>query len=447
MCNGEGSTHNICYINEHRLMKRIILDAPSDQKTFNILDIGAGECRWAVAMAKYLNEQADLPDGINVNIISVTGGQYFGERIVRAERCTLYNLDTFKIEELAAKLIEEMFNWEYDLEISNWCFRHLADPAGTFVQAYNLLRPGKGLLLFDGFEFLYDDEKLNKHGANDIMTRMLLDTNAPFVTVHDNYLRSMNHFLLKRPDAAPCRLPMNYLEMITVQNAGSQIFSKTKVRFKRAAQEGDDELIYVPQEPHCKTDRRMSGDKKLHDWVKRNELFSSHACLWAPLKDRYNVKERPPLHQARNLDEVKSYLSAGHLIDESDFRGETPLHLAVKTLNWELFDLLLLKGANIRLYNSAMKTPLHEAAALDKEGRFIKRLLALGADVNATVMSDGFPINAAIQSQNLAGLEILLNAQAKLSKKHLKLLNDPAFSSLRERGLIPAYTEEYDIDD
>ena len=49
--------YNLCGVDEYALMKRIILEAPKEQKEFYALDIGAGNFQWGKGLAEYLNQQ------------------------------------------------------------------------------------------------------------------------------------------------------------------------------------------------------------------------------------------------------------------------------------------------------------------------------------------------------------------------------------------------------
>ena len=48
-------TYGIGGIKEHKLMRKIIREAPSGTKDFYALDIGAGDYQWGRGLAKYLN--------------------------------------------------------------------------------------------------------------------------------------------------------------------------------------------------------------------------------------------------------------------------------------------------------------------------------------------------------------------------------------------------------
>jgi hypothetical protein len=41
-----------------------------------------------------------------------------------------------------------------DLIVSRFSLRHMIDPIGTMLQAYDLLKPNTGLILTDDFSFL-----------------------------------------------------------------------------------------------------------------------------------------------------------------------------------------------------------------------------------------------------------------------------------------------------
>ena len=161
------SDYTILGVDEQVLMKRIIKEAPKEQKEFYVLDIGAGNFQWSKSLADYLDKQTDLPEDIKIHIIGVRGESYFGDRIVETNRCKIYNLGAFKVEELFEQFKKEGLNLQnnVDLAISSWCFRHLNDPVGTFAQTYDLLRPKSGIFLFDGFFYLTQQDNWGTDGA------------------------------------------------------------------------------------------------------------------------------------------------------------------------------------------------------------------------------------------------------------------------------------------
>jgi len=200
----------MCSIDEYALMKNVIQQAPTTQKDFYALDIGSGKFD---GLGSYIEKQTDLPKEITVHIIGIRDEKYLEDKIIETDRCKIYKLGTFKIEELFTHFKEQALDIEnkVDLIISRWCFRHLVDPVGTFSQAYNLLRPKSGFLLTDGFLFLQENDNVKTVNFNEKMIQLFLDTTAPFLLRVFNSGHSLNHFILKRPDETPCQLPMNYL--------------------------------------------------------------------------------------------------------------------------------------------------------------------------------------------------------------------------------------------
>jgi SAM-dependent methyltransferase len=425
------STYGMCGVNEHALMKKIIQQAPTDRKDFYVLDIGAGNFQWSKSMADFIDKQTDLPKDIKVHIIGVRGERYLGERVIETDRCKIYNLGAFKIEELVKQFEELGFDLENKIDFggSQWCFRHLADPVGTAAQVHKLLRKG-GFFFVDGFFFLRNDETMESMEDGNIqMTQLFLDMKAPFLTRYSNILYSLNHFMLRKPDDSPCRLPMNYLG-ISYPGDSWQIGSERVTRFRREPQVGDLEGFNLPSSYYD-----MYGDKKMHDWLKENELLLNPNSAWKPLQDKDRHLAIPPLHQAvqqENREKIEACLDRGDNINESDSMGNTPLHIAIQRKSYEFFTLLLSRGAQIELSSGGKGgTPLHEAAALDTEGNFMQALLDAGARVNAKVL-DETPLDRAIEEKNLKAVEMLIKAGAKISKSNCKDLKNSAFASLHD---------------
>jgi hypothetical protein len=273
------SKYEMGYLKEHALLKTIISQAPAGQKDFYILDIGAGDFQWGQSLAKFIEEQTDLPKDIKVHIISVRGEKYLGDRIIETDRCKIYNLGAFKVEELFAEFKKEGLDLEnkIDLCVSRWTFRHLVDPVGTFLQVYRLLR---GYFLFDGFCFVYGEEGARKSytNGNHQMTQLLSDTGTPFLTTSFNTGRSLNHFILQKPNLNPCQLPMSYKDVVEVDKGTYIIGSGCMTAFKREPQETDSAELCLPR-----YDTDYVGDKKLYDWLKTNELFNEPDTEWKPL--------------------------------------------------------------------------------------------------------------------------------------------------------------------
>lgn len=277
--------YRICKVDEHALMKKIIQQAPSTQKDFYVLDIGAGKFQWSKSLADYLEKQADISKDIKVHILGVRGEKYLGDRIVETALCKIYNLGAFKIEELFAKFKKQELDIEnkLDLIVSKWCFCHLVDPVGTLTQTYNLLRPKTGFLLMDGFMFLQEKDNLLTTDPNSRLIQLFSDITAPFLTQFHSTFSDLNHFILQRSDNIPCQLPMTYLD--AEQALGYQIQSERVTRFSRRAQKEDKEISSELSDYN-----NLYGNQILYDWLKVNELFLERST-WKPLQDIMSSKD------------------------------------------------------------------------------------------------------------------------------------------------------------
>jgi len=439
--NGDNN-YGICGVNEYRLMKKIIQQADGTQKEFYALDIGAGNFQWCEGLAKFLDQQTDLSSDIKVHIIGIRGENYLGAEVVDTDRCKIYRLGAFKVENLFEQFKTKNLDIEnkVDLAVSRWTLRHLVDPVGTSIQIINhCLRPLTSYFLLDGFFFLTENDRLNDETHNFLLTRLFLDTKAPFLTKFYAGTRSLNHFMFQKP-ATPCQIRMRYQDSVYAGGAW-QIGSNHVTQFQREPQETDQERFYLPSS--LPNDFNiLYGDKKIYEWLKKNNLLFEPSSTWHPLKDKDNALKIPALHKAildeENFDEIKILLENEKTdINESDSYGRTPLHLLIDITSFELFKLALDKGASLELENGKRRTPLHEAACFDKEGRFLTTLISRGAKVNGEYKKT--PLSCAIEAKNLKAIEILIREGAEISKKNFEDLENPEFFSLHEQGIIPPY--------
>lgn len=141
----------------------------SQQKTWVFMDLGAGNGAWGRTLASYLTRtfEKELASGAKAfHIISLSGDNgrlsadplreqslYNVKHVSKedtfnfsANGCQVYEWNYFKIENLM-QLIPSLKS-KVDAIFSFATFRHLADPLGTYAQAYMLLKP-QGLLITD----------------------------------------------------------------------------------------------------------------------------------------------------------------------------------------------------------------------------------------------------------------------------------------------------------
>ncbi|WP_010302649.1 methyltransferase domain-containing protein [Candidatus Odyssella thessalonicensis] len=142
----------------------------SQQKTWIFMDLGAGNGAWGRTLASYLTRtfEKELASGTKAfHIISLSGDMgclqagplreqpsLYNVKLVDEEAkinfsangCQVYEWSFFKIENLMQRV--PSLKSKVDAIFSFATFRHLADPLGTYAQAYMLLKP-QGLLITD----------------------------------------------------------------------------------------------------------------------------------------------------------------------------------------------------------------------------------------------------------------------------------------------------------
>lgn len=271
------SVYGLCKINEQLLLKTIIQNAPLKQRNFYVVDIGAGDFQWGKALANYINSDPDIRDDITVHVFNLRGESYFHKKLIETDRCKIYNLGSFKVEEIFEEFKKNGFDLEgkVDLAVSSWCFRHLVDPVGTFVQTYNLLRPESGFLMVDGFFFVCKDDDINSVDYNDKMVQLFLSTQSEFLCRYEDMHNSLNQFILRRTNASSCHIPMNYADLKEVygRNHGLTkditVFDKITEDLECESLEEDSSVVV--------------GDEKLYDFLSKTDLFVI-PTTWKPLR-------------------------------------------------------------------------------------------------------------------------------------------------------------------
>ncbi|MCI5052621.1 MAG: class I SAM-dependent methyltransferase [Simkaniaceae bacterium] len=185
------------------------------EREFHILDIGAGNFQLVDHLAKSLL----VPEGIQVHIYGLRGEQYHKDQNEQTGPITIHKIGRFKIEETNSELKKRGFTLanRVDLIFSRHTFIHLCDPVGTFQTTYNLLRPGKGIMLVDTINYaipkegLPDGEIFDLESASQRMLRLALATGGKFL-YHFRQHRIYDHMLIiqRSGSTLPLRLRLNY---------------------------------------------------------------------------------------------------------------------------------------------------------------------------------------------------------------------------------------------
>lgn len=185
--------YDLCEIDAHKLISQMILEAPLDQKDFYVLDIGCGNGAWLKELKKHLdNALGSKRQDMRIHLIGVGGENLSGVDPIPSTRCTIHIFGQFKIENLQQELEKRGLKLakQIDAAVSHFCLFHLCDPLGTFMQAYELLRPQRGYILFDGFSMQSPNRRLSGHPLiADTLVAVINQLNAPFLIARRNEYR------------------------------------------------------------------------------------------------------------------------------------------------------------------------------------------------------------------------------------------------------------------
>jgi len=227
------SDYDLAGISDELLIKKTLLKLMKQgQRKFVFLDIAAGNFNWGKNMSNFLNSDPLFKNDIEVTIYSIRGERCLGVRKIQQGICTHYTLGSFKVENLIDEFNTQGRNLlnQVDLIVSSWCFRHLVDPTGTLLQAYELLKPGTGLITVDGFflETTYsdytEDSKLN-------LKKLFSSFQAPFYIRANRDGYRLDIFVMQKSDS-PYQIPLNYKSHARLAEDGWQIGSRMVSIFK-----------------------------------------------------------------------------------------------------------------------------------------------------------------------------------------------------------------------
>ena len=418
------SHYEMCQIDEKQYIKETMKTQSQFRDIIRLLDLGGGGFQMGKALARYINQQSDLPKNAKLHIFNVRAEKYDGREYVQSDRCSEYYLGEFKVENLFEAFKRKGFgdmSGKFDLIISRWCFRHLVDPVKTFASAYDLARPNTGMLLMDGFFFCYENQDVSLLGdtinQDKNMIQLLLDMKSPFIMQFNNNMRSLNQFALKRTTELPCQLPMSYLKLHRGIE-GLQIASNCIVQFKREEQLADNTNWNIPRDRNY-----FHGDKGLFDELK--PYIQNPDAKYVPLIRREGLTD-DSLCEAilrGNMELFMECLDNDYWIGTPNSAGDSPLDLSIRLRDKKIFDILLSRGARCE------KNSLHIAAGSDTEGYFIEKLIQSNREL--IFMENPSPLDIAIQAKNLKAIEILIDHHATISDANkMALQEDKIFSEI-----------------
>ena len=278
LLNGE-EKYNMSNLDEHKLIRKMEENNP-DQNSFNIIDIGAGDYSWIESLAKFFNDKSEAFTNKSFNVFGLNGEG--SPEIIVIGNVKLHYYGGFRSEDLSSEFNAKghMLENNVDLIVSRFSLRHMIDPIGTMLQAYDLLKPNTGLILTDDFSIKYtnlDGSLLyeNKPGKFEGHLKQFhiyshLDANV-LMCPSTAGARSFYHFNIQKltPDIA--KVPITYSGLVF--HKGRRNVCEYKTEFSSLIQTKEME-VFSP----C-TGAYLSagclGDKELYDWFENNDLFSS----------------------------------------------------------------------------------------------------------------------------------------------------------------------------
>ncbi|MHC4168739.1 MAG: ankyrin repeat domain-containing protein [Planctomycetota bacterium] len=132
-----------------------------------------------------------------------------------------------------------------------------------------------------------------------------------------------------------------------------------------------------------------------------------------------NAKQRfgyTPLHYAAwdgNRKMVERLIDKGAAVNAATWLGDTPLHSACERHRTGIAELLISKGANVNAKGNYGRTPLHHAAWLGNKD-LVALLLANGANVNSEEEHGNTPLHGAAQQNYTDVARVLVSGGAKI---------------------------------
>ena len=211
-------------IDDRIVIEKLILQQLNKGQTeFVFMDIGAGNFQWGRYVTNFLNTHPLFKDRIRVSIYSLRGERNDNAPMKLQGICTLYEYGNFKIENLVAefaRLKHDNLSNKVDLIVSSWCFRHLVDPTGTLLQAYELLKLNTGMIFVDGF-FLETVEQRFDYGGTYYyhIRKLFANFNAPVFMKHNDSSHRLNWFIMQKATIEP-NIPLIYKDCRYVRDWG-----------------------------------------------------------------------------------------------------------------------------------------------------------------------------------------------------------------------------------
>jgi ankyrin repeat protein len=137
--------------------------------------------------------------------------------------------------------------------------------------------------------------------------------------------------------------------------------------------------------------RKEDGVTLLHICSRRNHLLvNTMICAHVSLNVIDNEKRTPLFYAvlSNSIDNVRSLIENGAVIDITDISGNTPLHYAIMNDNIDIVRFFISQGCDVNIANNDYLTPLMLACKNDRSIHYcemIKMLVDAGSDVDIEV--------------------------------------------------------------
>ncbi|MES2607779.1 MAG: methyltransferase domain-containing protein [Pseudomonadota bacterium] len=216
--------------------------------------------------------------GANVNIVSVRAEINLGEIFIQSGRFNRYEFGSFNVENIITEFSDAKFSSfnlnekKMNMIVSRYCFQHLVDPLGTFVQVHSLLK-NDGWLFFTNFFFgvdvslTEDSLSINFSKRLDHTLEMLDYTDDPFLMAP--YANMRKHEIILKKRDMPCQLPFSYLSLMSIREelaVGSKVITAFhhQKEFSKVFQRQD------------LSRGSIVGKLELYEWLQNNKFMEEN---------------------------------------------------------------------------------------------------------------------------------------------------------------------------
>jgi hypothetical protein len=271
--NGVGKHfYNLMGLEDDKVIHEIVSREGSDKDIY-LIDVGSGEGAWGRQVVEFLkNEFSESKK--NFHIISMTGDRELEPKIEKDGNITYYQFDQFKVEDIAQELQKRGLNLtnKVDFIVSRWTLRHVVDPLGTVDQMYSLLKPGKGLLMANGF-FIGDETGELHTTTSDDKWKILASGNAKSL-FREGIGHDLGDFLLIRQDDRSLGLGVEYSGNVMNLSAHHDCGSQSATCFKSLDQFNSKPDRIIDTSNNGKYYGKAGSELLVQDLLKRGLLSS-----------------------------------------------------------------------------------------------------------------------------------------------------------------------------